>query len=74
MVLVSVEAHMLWAQLGGVGGHTIAVTGVEVDREEGVPLGFYVNDTGAAEGGRFVPAQQFLAAWHRPGSVFVEPL
>jgi hypothetical protein len=74
MLLVSVNARMLWDQLGPPGGHTITITGVEIERKEGVPLGFYVNDTGAGEGGRFVPAVQFLAAWHNAGALYVEPL
>ncbi len=35
----------------------VAVTGVEVSRDDGKPLGYYINDTGTNEGGRFVAGE-----------------
>jgi hypothetical protein len=42
--------------------HAVYVTGEEVDRS-GKVLGFYVNDTGTSEAGRFVPIDDFKRAW-----------
>jgi len=74
MVVVSVKTSKLWNSRKFNGGHVVAVTGVEVGREDGKPLGYYINDTGRNEGGRFVPARQFMSAWKVWGAVLIEPL
>ena len=75
MVIVGVDCERLWndAQYRN-GGHSVAITGAELDRKTGKLLGYYINDTGMNQGGRFVPAGLFLTAWHKRGSSFVEPL
>lgn len=75
MIIVGADAERLWnsRKYRGV-GHFLAVTGAEVDRKTGKPLGYYVNDTGSNEGGRFITLKQFNAAWHRHSRMFVEPL
>lgn len=75
MIIVGADTERLWnnrAFRGG--GHFVAVTGAEVDRKTGKPLGYYINDTGTNEGGRFVTLKQFNSAWHRHSRMFVEPL
>jgi len=52
--------------------HFAVVTGVETDRA-GNPLGYYVNDTGDGEGGRFIAGSQFRGAWKKAGSFVVVP-
>lgn len=74
MVVVSVKTSKLWNSRKFNGGHVVAVTGVEVGREDGKPLGYYINDTGRDEGGRFVPVRQFMSAWKVWGAVLIEPL
>ncbi len=64
MVLVNVDSGVLWNSTKDLGaGHSIVVTGVELDRTTRQPIGYYINDTGKGEGGRFVAAKQFLDAW-----------
>ena len=74
MFIVSMDTERLWnnPQYRG-GGHIIAVTGVEVGKD-GKPLGYYINDTGQNEGGRFITLGQFLDAWHHRAHLIVEPL
>jgi hypothetical protein len=64
MVLVTVDSGILWNATKAMGSdHFIAVTGVELDRETKQPIGYYINDTGTGEGGRFVGAKQFIDSW-----------
>lgn len=77
MLLVSVDPGILWNKPQYLGsGHAILLTGVEFLRKSGKVLGYYINDSGdgKGEGGRFVPAEQFLKAWHKHGSRFIEVL
>lgn len=74
IVVVSVKTSKLWNARKFNGGHVVAVTGVEVGREDGKPLGYYINDTGRNEGGRFVSVKQFMDAWKPWGAVLIEPL
>jgi hypothetical protein len=72
MVIVSADSGRLWHDPNYNGQkHFIVITGVEVDRLTHKPLGYYINDTGTGEGGRFVDAVQFLQAW---GGGVLEPL
>ncbi|MBI5247042.1 MAG: hypothetical protein HY923_07650 [Elusimicrobia bacterium] len=75
MIIVGADTERLWndRRFRG-GGHFVAITGAEVDRKSGKPLGYYINDTGTNEGGRFITLKQFNAAWHRHSRMFVEPL
>ncbi len=64
MVMVETDAGVLWHQRQYAGSkHTVVITGAEVERGTGRLLGYYINDTGVGEGGRFVDAAQFLKAW-----------
>jgi hypothetical protein len=64
MVLVTVDSGVLWNSTKDLDfGHAVAVTGVELNRKTRQPVGYYINDTGTGEGGRFVGAKQFLDAW-----------
>lgn len=75
MIIVGADTERLWnSRAFRGGGHFVAITGAEVDRKTGKPLGYYINDTGTAEGGRFITLKQFNAAWHRHSRMFVEPL
>lgn len=75
IVLASFSTEHLWNDRRFRGqGHIVAITGVEVDRASGEPLGYYINDTGTNEGGRFVAARQFLKAWRNRGRTIFEPL
>lgn len=74
MLLVATNAGKLWNDPAFAnGGHLIVVTGAEVKKEGGEVLGFYVNDTGTNEGGRFIPRKQFLDAWNGNGRLLLEP-
>ncbi len=74
MVIVNMKTAALWNTRKFNGGHTVAITGVEISRDSGKPLGYYINDTGTNEGGRFVAVKQFMAAWKPWGSLMIEPL
>jgi len=75
IVIASFSTEHLWNDRRFRGqGHIVAITGVEVDRETGKPLGYYINDTGTNEGGRFIAAKQFLKAWKNRGRTIFEPL
>jgi hypothetical protein len=75
IVMASFSSEHLWNDRRFRGqGHVVAITGVEVDRKSGQPLGYYINDTGTNEGGRFVAAEQFLKAWRNRGRTIFEPL
>jgi hypothetical protein len=74
IAIVSFKSAALWNNRRYNGGHVVAVTGVEVNRKDGKPLGYYINDTATEEGGRFVTVRQFMGAWKVWGSVLIEPL
>lgn len=75
IVMASFSTEHLWNDRRFRGqGHIVAITGVEVDRATGKPLGYYINDTGTNEGGRFIAARQFLKAWKNRGRTIFEPL
>ena len=44
-------------------GHFVLVTGLEERAKDGKVLGYYINDTGTGEGGRYVPARDFERAF-----------
>ncbi len=72
MIIVSTDSGRLWHQREYNGQkHLIVVTGVEVSLVTKKPLGYYINDTGTGEGGRFVEIGQFLKSWDK---TVVEPL
>ena len=66
IALVTVDAGRLWGKKEYLGGlHTVAVTGVEVNRFTGEVSGYYINDSGAwpEERGRLVSRERFEHAW-----------
>jgi hypothetical protein len=75
MIIILADSEGFWnaPQFRG-GRHIVVITGAEVERSTGKLLGYYVNDTGTNEGGRFVDASQFLGAWRKAGAALVEPL
>lgn len=73
ILIVSTNSSILWNQPDIRGGHVVTVTGAEVEPKTGRVLGYYINDTGKGQGGRLVPAEQFLRAWQANASVIVEP-
>ncbi len=75
MLLVVVAADLLWYdESQSDGSHMVLLTGVELEAKDPTkPLGFYINDTGYAGGGRrLMPAERFYKAWHSTGSQFIE--
>lgn len=74
MLLVATNTGKLWndARFAN-GGHLVVVTGAEARKSDGTVLGYYINDTGTNEGGRFVPREQFLDAWNGNGRLLLEP-
>jgi hypothetical protein len=72
MVLVQTDTGSLWndPRFKG-GGHTVVITGAELDKKTGELLGYYINDTGTNQGGRLIAAEQFKKAWKH---IMVEPL
>jgi hypothetical protein len=61
-VMVTVEANTLWKRPGRPAMHVILVTGAMV-RRDGTLAGYYINDSGSGEYGKFVPRQDFERAW-----------
>lgn len=66
IVQASVNAAPLWGyDATKYLGHSILVTGAEVDAKSGDVLGVYINDSGddPPKGGRFLTVEQFKKAW-----------
>ncbi|MBI2385595.1 MAG: hypothetical protein HYV14_06240 [Elusimicrobia bacterium] len=75
MVIANVDARPLWDQRSNAPvGHTVLVTGAEIERfGEGKTLGYYINDSAPPVGaGRFVPVETFRAAWNGLYRTFAE--
>jgi hypothetical protein len=66
-VIVLVNAGVLWGEADhwGDGGanHAVVVTGVARDPETKELLGFFINDSGSNEAGKFIDLQTMQAAW-----------
>ena len=62
--IVTVTAKLFWndSSLSDAESHAVYITGGEMDNK-GKFWGYYVNDTGYGEAGRFVSAELFLRAW-----------
>ncbi len=63
--LMGVSSAVLWHRkdLPIQPDHVVYVTGEEINTTTHKILGYYINDSGTGEGGRFVEAQTFLRAW-----------
>ena len=65
--IVGVATNVLWGPSISRGparaDHYIYVTGEEMNAFTHKVLGYYINDSGTGEGGRFVDAKTFLRAW-----------
>lgn len=65
--IVTVSSNILWGAAGYPGpagpDHDVYVTGEEVNKATHKIIGYYINDSGTGEGGRFVDAKTFLRAW-----------
>lgn len=65
--IIGANAGVLWDDAAyyeyGQANHAIQVTGVSRDPMTGTIQGFYINDTGTGEGGRFVDADTVDTAW-----------
>jgi hypothetical protein len=64
--IVSVASKVLWGPLDkwpAYPDHYVYVTGEEINSSTNKILGYYINDSGTGEGGRFVDAKTFLRAW-----------
>lgn len=74
-VIAMVNAGVLWSDpraLGhGQANHAVTVTGVALDPDDEALLGFYVNDSGSGESGRYVPAHLIRTAFERTGGFCV---
>jgi hypothetical protein len=69
-VIVGLDAGVLWddaTYYDGRANHAVTPIGVARQPETGEIQGFYVNDTGAGESGRFVDAATMDAAWLQMG-------
>lgn len=74
MLIVGVEPGTFWRDpRRGRGNHAVLVTGAEVDKA-GKVVGFFVNDSGTGDAGRYVPVELFLSAFAKDGRNFVEVL
>ena len=71
-VIVGVEAGYLSQDGDGRDGHALWVTGLEMD-ETGEVVNVFVNDSGNPDldGGGWVPADVFQAAWARGGNLMI---
>ena len=70
-----VNAGVLWSEprvLGhGQANHAVTVTGIARDPFDGALQGFYVNDSGTGESGKFVSAHLMTTAFERTGGFCV---
>jgi hypothetical protein len=75
MLLVGVDPGILWQDKDWLGaGHDVVITGVEYLGLNGKVLGYYINDSGTRppSRGKFIPVGQFLKAWKKLDSQFIE--
>jgi hypothetical protein len=74
-VIIAVNAGILWAKKEylerGDANHAIVVTGVKLDSSSGVIEGFYINDSGTNESGKFIDAITMLDVWENLGGLIV---
>ncbi len=74
-VIAEVNAGVLWNNVRHLGdgssNHAITVTGVARDPASGKVLGFYINDSGRGDAGRFVDAAVMQQAWVKAGGMCV---
>lgn len=71
-VIAAVNSGVLWSQSAFVGtgdaDHAINVSGVGRDPATGAVIGFYINDSGTGESGKFIPIDMFRDAWAPTGA------
>lgn len=69
--IAAVNAGLLWDDAdyfeNGWVNHAITVTGVARALQSGEVLGFFINDSGTGEAGKFISASQFKNAWLNRG-------
>jgi hypothetical protein len=74
-VIAMVNAGVLWsdprALWNGQGNHAVTVTGIARHPYDGALQGFYINDSGNGQSGRFVSAHLMTTAFERTGGVCV---
>lgn len=74
-VIVGVNAGILWldeeSREQEDANHAIVVTGVKLDSSNGAIEGFYINDSGSNEPGKFIDANLMRAAWENIGGSLV---
>jgi hypothetical protein len=73
-VIVGLDCGVLWDDANyyaGRANHAVTPIGVARDLETGQIQGFYVNDTGTGESGRFVDAATMDEAWVKMGGTCV---
>jgi hypothetical protein len=72
-VIVAVNGGVLWnlpeAFEFGQANHAITVTGVARDPQTADLLGFFINDSGSGEAGRFVDLNTWQWAWENRGGL-----
>jgi hypothetical protein len=70
-----VNAGVLWSEprvLGhGQANHAVTVTGIARDRFDGALQGFYVNDSGTGDSGKFVSTHLMTTAFEHTGGFCV---
>jgi hypothetical protein len=70
-VIAEVNAGVLWDQAESYGdgswNHAIVITGVARDAQTGEVLGFFINDSGKPESGRFIDAPTMQQAFIEAG-------
>lgn len=71
-VIAAVNAGELWEDPtyygNGEANHAVLVTG-SAENEQGGLLGFFINDSGTNESGKFVDTKKMLAAWEQTGGI-----
>lgn len=74
-VIAMVNAGVLWSDpraLGhGQANHAVTLTGVALDPDDESLLGFYLNDSGSGESGRYVAAHLMRTAFEHAGGFCV---
>ncbi|WP_327046603.1 C39 family peptidase [Microbispora sp. NBC_01189] len=74
-VIIEANAGVLWDQAEyyeqGQANHAVVATGVARDPQTGQIQGFFINDSGTGQAGRFVDAATMEVAWLEAGGVCV---
>jgi hypothetical protein len=74
-IIVEANAGVLWNDANyfeqGDANHAVVVTGVARDSQTNAVAGFYINDSGTGDAGKFVDKATMSQAWEQTGGLTV---